>query len=56
MRKCSGRYESDADLYREVGYCKRVDHPPTVVLDPSECCVNQHADFLLRQVDFEHLC
>eukprot|EP00929_Paragymnodinium_shiwhaense_P051356 TRINITY_DN2585_c0_g4_i1.p1 TRINITY_DN2585_c0_g4~~TRINITY_DN2585_c0_g4_i1.p1 ORF type:complete len:3465 (-),score=761.39 TRINITY_DN2585_c0_g4_i1:310-10323(-) len=38
QRKCSGRYVRDEDQFRQVGYCRRQDHPPWVVLATAECC------------------
>jgi hypothetical protein len=39
-KSCRGVYSQDLVFTREVGYCQRVDHPPSVVLDDAGCCVN----------------
>ncbi|CAK0797788.1 unnamed protein product, partial [Prorocentrum cordatum] len=39
-KTCYGTYSQDLVLSREVGYCARVDQPPTVVLAVADCCVN----------------
>ena len=39
--RCTGAYVTDSEQNRKVGICKRVDHPPVLVLAPAACCANQ---------------
>eukprot|EP00929_Paragymnodinium_shiwhaense_P039041 TRINITY_DN20539_c0_g2_i2.p1 TRINITY_DN20539_c0_g2~~TRINITY_DN20539_c0_g2_i2.p1 ORF type:complete len:3366 (-),score=560.65 TRINITY_DN20539_c0_g2_i2:231-9053(-) len=50
MKYCNGRYERDANIERQVGYCRRIDHLPWADLD--ECTNHTRIDEQWQETDY----